>query len=370
MSGNQSVQTKQANEPFVRMVKLETVSQRYGCLVRIIAVVGSLLTGGLLILFLGHNPLAVYFDMLKGSVGNPIALQETIRLSIPLLVTGLGIGLAFRMRFWNIGAEGQIIMGATAASYFALFWDTMPTVLVLIIMFVVSLLAGGIWGMIPAIFKSRWGTNETLFTLMLNYIALEFLRYLQFGPWKDPAQMGFPKIAVFDPAIRLPKVFGVQAGWIIALILVVAVYIYINKSKQGYEITVVGESIPSATYAGMNVRKIIVRTMFLSGAVCGLTGYIIVAGSNFTLSETVTGGVGFTAITVAWLANLNPVGMVVISMFLAILEKGSNTIQTNYKIPLSAAEILTGLILFFLLACEFFLRYKLVFRQRKEQSHE
>ncbi len=369
MSEKQGAQTKTINEPFVRMIKRDTVSMQYSWMVRIVAVLGALLTGGVLVLILGHNPLMVYFDMVKGSLGNTIALQETMRLAIPLLVTGLGIGLAFRMRFWNIGGEGQIIMGATAASYFALFWDSLPSAVVLIIMFVVSLIAGGIWGMIPAIFKARWGTNETLFTLMLNYIALEFLRYLQFGPWKDPAQMGFPKIAVFDPLIRLPKVFGVQAGWIIALILVVAVYIYISKSKQGYEITVVGQSMASATYAGMNVRNIIVRTMFLSGAVCGLTGFIIVAGSNFTLSEAVTGGVGFTAITVAWLANLNPAGMVVISVFLAILEKGSNTIQTNYKIPLAAAEILTGLILFFLLACEFFLRYKLVFRQRKEQSH-
>ncbi len=364
---------KQAHvhEPLVRMTKRDSVTRRWAWTVRLLAVLGALLTGGILIGALGHNPFLVYKDMVVGSVGSSIAFKETIRIAIPLLVTGLGIGIAFKMRFWNIGAEGQIIAGALAASYFALFqYKNMPSWLLLVVMGIVAVIAGGIWGLIPAIFKAKWGTNETLFTLMLNYIALEILRYFQYGPWKDPKQMGFPKIAMFDDAARLPKVLGVQAGWIIALLLVVAVYFYIGKSKQGYEITIVGESVPSAKYAGINVSMILMRTMFISGAVCGLTGYLTVAGANYTLSETVTGGVGFTAITVAWLANLNPAGMILISAFIALLQKGSNSIQTIYKIPTSAAEILTGLILFFLLACEFFLRYKLVFRSRKEHGHE
>ncbi len=367
----QTAASMKVTEPLVRMTKRDTVSRRRAWGVRAVAVLGALVTGGILIGILGNNPVMVYIDMVKGAVGSSIALKETIRMAIPLLITALGIGIAFKMRFWNIGAEGQIIAGATAASYFALFqYKNMPPWLLLIVMCLVSIIAGGLWGLIPAVFKAKWGTNETLFTLMLNYIALEILRYFQYGPWKDPKQMGFPKIAMFDDAARLPKVFGVQAGWIIALVLVLAVYFYVSKSKQGYEITVVGESVPSAHYAGMNVSAIIMRTMFISGAICGLTGFVTVAGSNFTLSETVTGGVGFTAITVAWLASLNPAGMILISMFIAMLEKGSNSIQTIYKIPMAAAEILTGLILFFLLACEFFLHYKLVFRGRKEHGHE
>lgn len=363
--------TVHTREPWVRMVKRDSIARSKAWLIRAIAFLGALATGGILVAALGHNPFLVYRDMVLGSLGTQTALKETIRIAIPLLVTGLGIGIAFKMRFWNIGGEGQIIMGALAASYFALFqYQNMPSWLLLLVMAAYALGAGGLWGMIPAMFKAKWGTNETLFTLMLNYIALEILRYFQFGPWKDPKQMGFPKIAMFDSAARLPRVLGVHAGWIIALVLVVLVYFYINKSKHGYEITVVGESVPTAHYAGMHVSRVIIRTMFLSGAICGLTGFLTVSGANYTLSETVTGGVGFTSITVAWLANLNPIVMILISFFLALLKKGSNTIQTNYKIPLSVSEILTGLILFFMLACEFSLRYRLVFRQGKEAGHE
>ena len=359
----------QPHEPLIRMVKRDSISRTGAWLVRAVAFVGALLAGAILIGSLGHNPFMVYRDMILGSFGSAISFRETIRISIPLLVTGLGIGIAFKMRFWNIGGEGQIIAGALAATYFALFqYQNMPGWLLLLVMAAAAFVVGGLWGMLPAFFKSKWGTNETLFTLMLNYIALEILRYFQFGPWKDPKQMGFPKIAMFDSAARLPRLLNIHIGWVVALVLVALVYFYINHTKQGYEITVVGESMPTAQYAGMDVSKVMIRTMFLSGAICGLTGYLTVAGANYTLSETVTGGVGFTSITVAWLAKLNPIVMILISVFLAMLQKGSNTIQTNYKIPLSASEILTGLILFFMLACEFFLNYRLVFRQRKDVS--
>ena len=358
---------KAAHEPFVRMAKRENIPKMIALMVRAIAIAGALIAGAVLIKIMGHDPILVYKDMVVGSLGSPLALRETARIAIPLLITGMGIALAFKMRFWNIGAEGQIIVGAMAASYFALFqYNNIPTPWLLLVMFVASMIAGGVWGIIPAIFKAKWNTNETLFTLMLNYIALEILRYFQYGPWRDPMQRGFPKIAMFVDSARLPKVFGVHIGWIAALVLVVLTYIYIKKSKQGYEITVVGESNQTARYAGINVSRVILRTMFISGAICGLTGYFTVAGANYTLSETVGGGVGFTAITVAWLAKLNPIAMVLISVFLAMLQKGSNTVQTTFKIPSSAAGIITGLILFFMLGCEFFLNYKLVFRRTKQ----
>jgi len=360
---------KTAHEPYIRMIKRENIPKLKAFMIRAIAIIGSLITGAVLIIIMGHNPILVYRDMITGSLGTPLALRETTRIAVPLLITGMGIALAFKMRFWNIGAEGQIIAGAMASSYFALFqYNNIPGPLLLLIMLLASVIAGGIWGIIPAIFKAKWNTNETLFTLMLNYIALEVLRYLQYGPWSDPTQRGFPKIAMFVDAARLPKLFGVHIGWIAALILVALTYFYIRKSKQGYEITVVGESSQTAKYAGINVRRVILRTMFISGAICGLTGYFTVAGANYTLSETVGGGVGFTAITVAWLAKLNPVAMVLISVFLAMLQKGSNTVQTTFKIPSSAAGIITGLILFFMLGCEFFLNYKLVFRHSKPRG--
>ena len=350
------------------MVKRDSVSKGRAVGVRAAAIAGALLTGAILILFMEHNPILVYKDMIVGSLLSSMVLRETIRIAIPLLITGMGIALAFKMRFWNIGAEGQIIAGATAASYFALFhYQNMPSPVLLMVMFFAAVIAGGLWGTIPAIFKAKWNTNETLFTLMLNYVALEGLRYLQYGPWRDPVKMGFPVVAMFDQSARLPRVFGVHIGWIIALVLVALVYIYMKKSKQGYEITVVGESIRTAKYAGINTSLVFLRTMFISGAIAGITGFITVSGANYTISEGVTGGVGFTAITVAWLAKLNPAAMIAISLFLAVLQKGSGTIQTIYKIPSSAASILIGLILFFMLGCEFFLNYKLVFKSSKKE---
>ena len=354
-----------AHIPFVWIVKRDDTKKARAYIIRAAAFVGALLTGAVLILAMGLNPLLVYRDMASGSLGGALGRTETVRIAVPLLVTAMGIGLAFKMRFWNIGAEGQIIAGAMAATWFALF-SGLSSPLMLIAMLLAAMITGGLWGLIPAFFKARWNTNETLFTLMLNYIALEIVRYFQNGPWRDPKQRGFPKIAIFGDAARLPRVFGVHIGWIIALVLVALVYVYMKKTKHGYEITVVGESLPTARYAGMNVGRVFLRTMFLSGALCGLTGFLLVSGSNYTLSESVTGGVGFTAITVAWLSKLNPVVMIAVSLFIAILQRGANTVQTTFKLPSSAADILTGLILFFMLGCEFFLRYRLVFRRRKE----
>lgn len=361
--------TKAHREPFVRLAKREDMPQWKKWCIRLGAILMALVVGSLFIGVLGHNPLAVYGDMLAGCFGSSVAQQTTVRLAIPLLGVALAIAPAFKMKFWNIGAEGQIMMGGIAASYFALFWyDSIPRVPLLLIMFVAGALAGGIWGLIPAYFKAKWGTNETLFTLMFNYIALGFQRYLQNGPWKDPKGTGFPIIAMFDRSARLPKVFGVHIGWMVVLALMVAMFIYLNYSKQGYEISVVGESQRTARYAGMNVSKIIMRTMFISGAISGAVGMMVVSGADYTLSNGTSGGVGFMAITVAWLAKLNPFGMGAMAVFLAILSKGANTIQTNFKIPASASKVLTGMILFFMLASEFFINYRLIFRKSAKVS--
>ncbi len=360
---------REGREPLIRMVKRPQISWAKANLIRAAALLGALLAGALIILLLGHSPLAVYADMLKGSFGSKVARTETVKIAVPLLGASLSVALAFKMKFWNIGAEGQIMAGAIAASYFALFQNqNMPSWLLLIVMCLAGIIVGGLWGLIPAVFNAKWGINETLFTLMLNYIAIGFEKYLQNGPWKENPN-GFPKIAMFSADARLPRVLGVHIGWIIMLALVVIVFIYMKRTKQGYEISVVGESKSTAQYAGMNVKKIIIRTMFISGAIAGLTGFIQVSGADFSLTETTSGGVGFTAITVAWLSKLNPIIMVFVSAFLAILQKGSNRIQTDFKIPASAASVLTGIILFFMLGCEFFINYKLIFRGRKEKRN-
>ena len=272
------------------------------------------------------------------------------------------------MKFWNIGAEGQILVGAVAAGFFGLFTaHIFPKVPLVILMMVSSLIAGGLYGLVPALFKSKWGTNETLFTLMLNYIALAFIKYLMNGPWKAPGS-SFPKIAMLAQGARLTKVLGVHWGWILAIILVVVSHIYFTKTKQGYEIAVVGESTNTAHYAGIKVSKVYNRTMFISGALCGLVGMLQFAGADYTITEGTAGGVGFTAITVAWLAKMNPYGMLAVAVFIAMLERGSNTIQTQFKIPASAADVLIGIILFFMLGCEFFINYRLIVRGKEEKN--
>ncbi len=353
-------------EPAVRIVKRSSISPGRAWLIRLAAIVLAFAVGGLLILALGHNPIAVYKDMFTGALATKTSRIATVKIAIPLLGAALAIAPAFKMKFWNIGAEGQIMAGAIAASYFALFqYENMSRPMLILSMFLAGAVAGGIWALIPAVFKAKWGTNETLFTLMLNYIAIGIVKYLRMGPWQSPTSAGFPKIDMFDASARLPNVLGVNIGWIIVLVFTILMFIYMRYTKHGYEISVVGESARTAQYAGMNVARIIMRTIFISGAVAGIVGCLIVAGSSYTLTDSTAGGYGFTAITVAWLAKLNPFAMVIIAIFLAILEKGSNTIQTDFKIPASASEVLTGMILFFMLGCEFFINYRLIFRSKR-----
>ncbi len=354
-------------EPFVRLAKRDTLSQSKKWAIRLGAIVLALVVGALFVAVLGHNPLAVYRDIVAGSLGGPSTTKATIRVAIPLLGAALALAPVFKMRFWNIGAEGQIMAGGIAATYFALFWyDKLPKPVLLLVMAMAAMVAGGLWGLLPAFFKAKWGTNETLFTLMLNYIALGIEAYLQNGPWKDPKGTGFPIIAMFDQNARLPKLFGVHIGWVVVLLLTVAVFVYMRYTKQGYEIAVVGESQRTARYAGMNVGKIIMRTMIISGAIAGLMGFLVVSGADYTLNGGTSGGVGFTAIIVAWLAHLNPFAMVLIATLLAVLTKGSNAIQTNFKIPASASDVLSAIILFFMLGCEFFINYRLIFRGKSK----
>jgi simple sugar transport system permease protein len=230
----------------------------------------------------------------------------------------------------------------------------------LIVMGLAGAVAGGIWALIPAFFKAKWNTNETLFTLMMNYIIIGVVRYLQGGPWEG--RPGSQIIPQFDSAAILPKVLGVHCGWIIVLVLTAFMFVYLKYTKHGFEISVIGESENTARYAGMNVGRIVMRTVFLSGAICGVVGFIVASGANNTLYDGVADGVGFTAITVAWLAQLNPFAMVGISVLLAVLDKGADTLQTLMAVPASISDIITGIFLFCMLGSEFFLNYKLIFR--------
>lgn len=352
------------SEPFVRVVKRAELPAAKTTLLRLLAVLLSLIAGGVFIACVGQNPFVIYGTILSGAFRSVMAFQGTVKVMIPLLISSLGVTLAFKMKFWNIGAEGQIIFGATCATFFALFCSEMNHVLLIIVMFLAGFIGGGLWGLIPAVFKVKYNTNETLFTLMLNYIALHVVSYLRDGPWMDPESQGFPKIARFDKNASMDKLFGIQFGWLIALILVVLVLIYLKFCKQGYEISVVGESQDTARYAGMNVKRIILRTMFLSGGICGMAGMIQATGSDITLTTSVAGGVGFTAIIIAWLAQLNPISILVVSFLFSVLEKGSSVVQSNFGLSTDCADVLQGIILFFILGCEFFVRYRFVFSNK------
>lgn len=353
---------KQANEPLVRVVKKTELTGGKLALFSLGGLFLALIAGGIFILALGKNPFAVYQTIFSGAFRSKMAIQGTIKIAIPLLITSLAITLAFKMKFWNIGGEGQIIMGGIFATYFALFHSDWPHYLLLLVMLLAGMIGGGLWGLIPAFFKSKFGTNETLFTLMLNYIALYLIKYFTEGPWRDPTSSGFPKIATFVPNAQLDKLFGVHIGWVIAVILVFWVFFYLRYTKQGYEIAVVGESQNTARYAGMNVSRIVMRTMFLSGAICGIAGMTQATGAAYTLGESITGGVGFTAIIVAWLARLNPFFSVFFTLFLSALQKGSSVMQSAFGLSTYVSDVLQGIILFVILGVDFFTQYKLIFR--------
>lgn len=358
--------TERKSEPLFRVVKKTETTVGKTVILTVLAFVLAIIAGGLFILAVGQNPIKVYATIVQGAWRSKIAIKGTIKIAIPLLIASLGITPAFQMKFWNIGAEGQIIMGGIFATYFALFFNSLPHGLLILFMLLAGMVGGGIWGLIPAYFKTKYGTNETLFTLMLNYIALYIIKFLTEGPWRDPQSSGFPKIATFVENARLDMIFGVHAGWLIGLILVIIVFIYIKFTKHGYEISVVGESVNTARYAGMNVKKIMMRTMFISGAICGIAGMAQVSGAAYTLGEGVAGGVGFTAITVAWLSKLNPIIILVITLLFSMLDKGCSVMQSTFGLSAAVSGILQGIILFFILGFDFFTRYQIVFRKGRK----
>lgn len=353
---------KTKKEALIRVVKRNELPKRKATALRFLALFLALIAGGVFILCMGEGPLAVYGTMISGAFRSSMAIQATVKNMIPLLMTALAVTIAFRMKFWNIGAEGQMIMGAVFASYFGLFCGDWPAYLLLPVMLLAGVVGGAVWGVIPALFKVKFGTNETLFTLMLNYIALYIVAYLEDRPWRDPASPGYAKFASFSENAKLPKVLGVQSGWIIALIILVFVAIYTRYSKHGYEISVVGESKATARYAGMNVKRIVIRTMIISGAVSGIAGMVKASGTTGTLSQGVANGVGFTAIIVAWLGRLNPISIFLITFLFGVMEKGSSVVRSTYNLSEAFAAVLQGIILFFVIGCEFFVRYKFVGR--------
>ena len=358
-----------SREPLLRIVKRDGVSFKSKVSIRLIAVLLALVVDALFIYFItGLNPIAVYTTMFNGSFSTPMRFSWMLRDLSSLLLIGVALAPAFKMRFWNIGAEGQVLMGALAtAAVMVYYGGKIPNNVLYVFMLISAVLAGALWGLIPGMFKAKLGTNETLFTLMMNYIAIQLVACCV-NIWRGQAS-GLGKLNMKSKAGWFPQVFGQRynINLIVVIVLVVLMYCYLRYSKQGYEIAVVGESENTARYAGINVGKVIIRTMIISGALCGLTGFLIVGGRDQTVSTGTAGGNGFTAIIVAWLAKFNTFYMALISFLLIFLQKGAGEIASAYNLNDFASDIIAGIILFFILGSEFFINYKTIFR-RKQMS--
>ena len=359
-------------EPLFHIVKRDTLPWYQAWGIRAIAIVLALLLCALITTLCTHlNPLKVFGTMFSGAFGSPRKIWILGQNLAILLCISLAVTPAFKMRFWNIGAEGQVLIGclATAACMICL-GGKIPNGLLIVIMIVASVAAGALWGFLPGIFKAKWNTNETLFTLMMNYIATQLAAFFIIV-WEVPKGSG--KIGIINQ--------NTEAGWLPVLggqryllpILLVAIltgvmYIYLNYSKHGYEIAVVGESQRTASYAGIKVERVIVRTMILSGAICGLIGLLLTAGTDHTLTTTIVGGRGFTAVMVSWMAKFNPIMMIFTSLLIVVLSRGASEISSVFGLNHSFADILTGIILFFIIGSEFFISYKVSLRKSKKEA--
>ncbi|MBQ7328481.1 MAG: ABC transporter permease [Oscillospiraceae bacterium] len=362
--------TDKKHTPLLHIVKRDqgTLTWQYKIFIRAIAIALALLVSGLLITALADtDPIKVYKSMISGVFGTERRRWNAAQGMAMLLCVSLAVTPAFKMKFWNIGAEGQALVGGLACAAVMFFLgESLPLPLLLVVMIVASVVAGMIWAVLPAIFKAFWNTNETLFTLMMNYVATQLVawflkQYVESGSgvMDIMPQYGLPVIGEYKYLLNV----------LIVALLTVLVYVYMKYSKQGYEISVVGESENTARYIGINVKKVIIRTMLISGALCGVAGLLLVGGTNHTISTTTVGGRGFTAIMVSWLAKFNPLFMVLTTFLIIFLELGSKQLTSDFGISSSIADISTGIILLFIIGCEFFLQYRIVLnRNRKEAT--
>ena len=353
--------------PLIHLTRRSFLSWQKVWAIRAAAILLALLVCALVTMVLtGLNPLEIYKSMFSGAMGSKRKIWVTMQNVAILLCISLAVTPAFRMRFWNIGAEGQTLAGCMATALcMILLGDRIPNPLLILVMTVSAVLAGAVWAFIPAFFKARYNTNETLFTLMMNYVATQLVAYyiIVFEVPKGAGKIGI--INQSTEAGWLPVIGGQKylLNILVVLLITVFMFIYLNYSKHGYEISVVGESENTARYVGIKVSRVIIRTMLLSGALCGIAGLLLVGGTDHTITTSLAGGRGFTAVMVSWLAKFNPLWMIFTSFLLVFLQRGAGDISTNFGLNQSFSDILTGIILFFIIGSEFFIMYKVNFRK-------
>ncbi len=337
-------------------------------LIILASIVLAFFSGAVVLHFLGVSPLEAYGMMIKGSLSDFYGISETVAKTIPLTMCSLAVALSFTMVVWNIGAEGQFVLGALACTALVRYMDIDNPLIMLAAMGIVASIAGGLWGGFAGFLKAKWNVNEIITTLMMNYIAILLLQYFVYGSWRDPTSLGFPMTPLFPEGARLPQFFGtrIHAGIFFALVLAVLIWVVVRKGVWGYEIRVSGQNPKAADYAGIRSARNVMLVMFISGAIAGLAGMAEMAGLHRRLQPGFAIGYGYTAIIIAWLARLHPVTIIFVSFLFGALFVGGENLQIAMRLPLSSVQILQGLILFFLLGGEFFRNYRisLTFKKR------
>jgi simple sugar transport system permease protein len=348
-----------------KLEKTNSCSMKKQIIVSILSLAGGIIFSSFIIAVTGNNPADVCYQIFSGAFGSAYGVSETLAKSIPLMLTSLGVSLSFRMNLWNIGGEGQFFMGAFGASWAALEFPSLPSGELLLLMLACGFAAGGIWALAAAIPKAFLNINETISTLLLNYIAILWVQYLVFGPWKDPKGKNFPVTAAFSQNAALPCLGNtdINIGLFAAVIIGLLLFFLLKYSKWGYEIKVSGNSRNTAVYAGMNYAKNILIIMFISGGIAGAAGMIEISGAVHRLQQDISPGYGYTAVIIALLARLNPFGIMIVSFFMGGLFVGGYNLQTS-GFSLSTVLMFQGAILLFVLGSEILLQYKLVRKER------
>ena len=331
----------------------------------LLAIVLTILSGIIIFSVLDKDPWLSLYTFFIQPLTTGFGFTELIVKATPLILIGAGLSIGFKANVWNIGAEGQFTMGAIAGGGTALFLSNQESLLVLPAVLVMGIIGGALWGMIPAFLKTKYNANEILTSLMLSYVALLMLSYLVHGPWRDPGGYNFPESEIFSDSAMLPVLLQgtrLNLGTIFALLSVLITYLLISRTVLGYQFKVAGLAPLAARYAGFNRSKLIWLSMIISGGLAGLAGIAEVSGTIGQLLPSVSPGYGFTAIIVAFLGRLNPIGVLFAGLILALTYIGGENAQIEIGLPAAVTGLFQGIILFYLLACDVLARYRLRYK--------
>lgn len=335
---------------------------RFNVLVTIMTILVPFLIGAIIMLFLSVNPIAAYRSLFYGAFGTLSGFGETMAKASPLLLTSVGVAIAFRCSSWNIGAEGQLLIGAIVTTWLGLFFIPLPPMIIIPLALVLSFVAGGLFGFIPGILKAQFNANEIITTMMLNYVAVLIVSYLVSGPWGSETKMSItPMTDTITSSLQLPVIIPgtrFHIGVLLGIAIAVFSYFLLFKSTLGYKIRAVGLNPRAASFGGINVKMVMVLSMVLSGGIAAIGGMAEVAGLHHQLMDGISPGYGYTAIVVALLGRLNPLGIIVSSIMFAGLIVGAGTMQQQAGVPISIINIIQALVIIFVLTSEGFMRWR------------